>query len=328
MKRLNLFLALFILPFADSALAQTARYDVFFVSVGSQHYAARQSGAVRSFKSIHGVNRSAKRIANLLLRGGASFGVLVTSEQHSFVGLVDVDNALDRVIGAAKTSGAERPFLIFYFAGHGISEGIAWNLFGIPGNLQLASDELNSFCLEDLGDQALHVATIVERLTQSSFPYLIMIDTCYEGSAANFRSPVLSAEASRNLADLAAVLRFMNEFHQPEPVLFSTEPGTLVPTVSDPRNASGQLTVAPLARRATLLADKANRHGEAVSLAAFLDHFSSGSSDNETEPAVTRAEHDPTLWAGFILDHKTKHRGRLEEYKGTAQEVVLCCSEE
>jgi len=69
----------------------------------------------------------------------------------------------------------------------------------------------------------------------------------------------------RGLLAAFAPVRFLNEFHQPNPVVYSTAPGTVVLTAPDPLNPLGY-EIGPLARRALL----ATRDGAAKSLATFV----------------------------------------------------------
>ena len=61
---------------------------------------------------------------------------------------------------------------------------------------------------------------------------MVILDNCYKGKSLGFESQVLTATASKNLT--AVVLRHINEFHQPNPVLFSTSPGNVVKVAPDP----------------------------------------------------------------------------------------------
>ena len=113
-------------------LAAAEALDVFYVSVGNSHYRHSSMGDVRSFEPISGGNKSARKVAEYLDRIGASGGVLFRSEPDRFVTRQQVIEALQEVIAKAKTY--PNPLIFYYFIGHGVSEGIGWNHFSVPGD--------------------------------------------------------------------------------------------------------------------------------------------------------------------------------------------------
>jgi hypothetical protein len=70
--------------------------------------------------------------------------------------------------------------------------------------------------------QPPHAGLLVGDLDKLRTPYMAILDNCYKGKSLGFESQVLTATASKNLTAVKQVLRHINEFHQPNPVLFST----------------------------------------------------------------------------------------------------------
>ena len=299
------------------------RFSVFFVAVGSEDYVSVDADALRDFPRIRGVNRSAKRIANILQAGGAEYGILLTSTPGAFVGVTDVMTALNDVIERVERSKSRNPLIIVYLAGHGISEGIGWHQFSVPGNLVIEYKDLNFLDIEALSKRAISPGNVSDLLEEAGLAHLVIVDTCYEGTAVSFETPVLSETAIQNLSATAAILRFMNEFRQTDPILFSTEPGTLVSTVVDPRSTGGTKSIAPLARRLTLIADQAAGQ-RTLSLRAVVQKMSDPSLDRLTRPAVTHAVPD-AIWDRVLLGKISEVGGEIEFRVGTAIDSTLCC---
>lgn len=228
---------------------------------------------------------SAFRVSEALGARGAEYGIELVGGEGAYVRRQDVVDALERVIARARS--LPRPLIVYYFSGHGISEGIGWNLFSVPG------DFVGPFPVRDI-DQAseeylLSAAEVIDRLEASGVPFLVLFDHCYEGDEETFENDVLTSEATQSLRDVAGVVRFRNEFHTDYPVLFSTEPGTLVPEVPDPFENG---VVGPLARRLLLALD---RLGEGpVRLDSLVDLLTGRAPgpplDDLTKPALSFVE--------------------------------------
>lgn len=192
----------------------------------------------------------------------------------------------------------------------------------MPGDLTYTG-EPDKLSAESLAEQAVYAAALVDRLKKAGVHYLLILDTCYEGTPSRFDSPVLTAVASQNISDIAKALRFMNEFHQEEPVLFSTTPGSTVPVAPDPTDPKNN-SMGPLARRLVLLVDARVASKRQISVGDVVDWLGSPSADRDTRPAVTNAQ--PAKWWGTPLVTPGAKPGQLEERSGTATKPVLCCA--
>ena len=117
-----------------------------------------------------------------------------------------------------------------------------------------------------------------------------MLDNCYEGTPASLASAVFSESLRDNLTNIFSVLRFLNEFHEPDIMLYSTTPGTVVPMVPDPLDSGSNVGVGPLARRFLLVVDKVLRNSKVLTLGDFLQQMTNLALDTKTSPAVSYAE--------------------------------------
>jgi hypothetical protein len=297
-------------------------YQVYFVSVGSAWYVTPTGKGVHGFSRISGANKSAKIVSDELVSGGAEFGILLTSEEHDLVTVADIDGALKKVGDRILTDKPQRPLFVFYFAGHGLSEGIAWNHFSIPGDFAYRGDaqDLN---IEGLSNSTLHTSALVDELQTFHVPFLVLLDNCYDGKEKSFESPILSGTAIRSIADVGGILRRMNEFGDTYPVLFSTIPGSSVVTVDDPREPNSLLTIGPLARRFSLAVSSMLDRGTAVALDKFLGDMTSAELDSHTSPAITHSPIPQGAKAPFLVPHGARHP--IEEQQGTGHVMQICC---
>lgn len=287
------------------------------------YYASPHDPGETGFPDIPGANRSAYLVANRLLRAGATFGILLTSARGHFVGLTDIYSALARTEAElAKRPASAHPILVFYFAGHGISEGVAWSHFSVPGNLVFRQDG-SPLSLDGLATSALYASSLAQRFDELHIPYLILLDTCYYGRRVDFHSPVLSQMATQNLEGVAAGLRFLNQFHQTSPVVFASAPGSVVTTVPDP-TAPQSDAIAPIARRLVLAFDRNLAGGHRVTLADLVGALGSATLDTETKPAVSYAV-PAADWANEMGVSGT--RGVLKEVRGATRDRVVCCTD-
>jgi len=337
------------------------RFDVFFVVVGSGHYVVPKQDGVKGMQSIPGAVKSAKAVADLLERGGSTFGVTLFSDNSHFVSRADVSEALSRVYDEIAKTHPARPLIVFYFAGHGISEGMAWNHFSLPGDFAYRGDlsSIVSRQVSELESTTIHAGVWVALMTERKLPFLVLLDTCYEGQADEFVwKPMIPpddktdcssdisgfcaalgkrlgpgrefdkqmAETTKSLNKMAASLRSANRFENTNPVLFSAEPGSVVKTVSDPFNSDPRATaVAPLARRVMLILTPVLKRRQSISFEAFIQEMKSPALDGDTKPAVSYSR--MPAYAGLLLVNAASPRGRSESRVGTAVVPAICCSQ-
>lgn len=279
--RLTMVLTLIALQLAVQPARAAPRDRIYFVAVGVKdyvdeaHYADHQ-GAVQS------VDLVAERLAKL----GAKDGVRLASVDGKLVTRDDVFNAVAAVAQRARRD--PRSVLIVYFTGHGVGEGVAWTQLLITGDYVGVPDMTN---LDQEERRLLVASSLAEAIDKTGLPYLVLFDTCRTGREESFASPVLTPMATESLRQVASVLRHMNEFHEPNPILFSTKPGTSVKTVVDPLDAEAPFEVGPLARRFAIATnDVANGTRKSMSLAELVRAMTDPKLDPLTAPAISFAK--------------------------------------
>jgi hypothetical protein len=324
---MKIWLLLAVLPglYAVGANADVrgpARQEsVYFLAVGSSRYLPPEHPADHGFSNLDGARNGALMLADRLKRGGANYGISLTSPAGSPVALTDVNRAFDDVVSRIRRDNSANPILLVYIASHGISDGFAWNHFSVPGDFTYRGDP-SKLPADRLALYTIHAADLVDKLDRSHVHFVLLLDSCYDGKAAEFDSPVLTSIASQSIGSIANALRYLNEFHEENPVLFSTEPGTRVAVAPDPTDPENN--VGPLARRLILLIDKSEAEHRNVSVAKLVEWLLSATSDSATRPAVTHAE-AASWWKNDIV--RTGARiGIEEDRKGTARHARVCCS--
>lgn len=316
-------LAIIALCCAVTSSAQEARYQVYFVAVGSGWYATPSDANLHGFDHIHGANRSAQNVANGLSSGGALYGIELAADDQSFVTVADIEKAIRTVATRMSAEKPANPLFVFYIASHGLSEGIAWSHFSIPGDFVYRGDP-NHLDIDALSNSTLYAGSLVDELDKLKIPFLVMLDSCRDGEEKHFSPSVLSPEATRNLNDVGAALRVMNEFRDTYPVLFSAAPGQSAQTVDDPTNPGGPQAIGPLARRFSLATSAYLNSGLALSLATFLKQMTSTTLDKLTTPAVTHSQPPDGANALFLL--KASAPRPFTVVQGTGTQMHICCS--
>ncbi|PJG47218.1 hypothetical protein CAF53_02400 [Sphingobium sp. LB126] len=317
-----MLLALLLFGCARPAAAQPAS-PVYFLSVGSSRFLQPADPADHGFPELLGARNGANSLADLLAQGGAKFGITLTSPEGSIVGKKDIDAAVEAILAriAKDRRAGETPLLIVYIAAHGISDGFSWNQFSVPGDLTYRG-EPEKLSPVELAEQAIHAATLVDRLNKAKLHYLLVVDTCYEGTPSRLDSPVLTPMAQQNIGDIATALRFLNEFHQNDPVLFSIEPGKTVKVAPDPADPTHN-SMGPLARRLVLLINSAKANGRGVTLASMVAALTDPHGDPLTTPSITHAQR--AAWWDMPVIRAGAQPGEIEDREGTATVPQLCC---
>lgn len=304
------------------SFAQADHYQVYFVAVGSRWYASAPSNDAHGFGEIDGANTSATIVSNGLLSGGAVNGIELTADDGNFVTTGDIEKAIGRVAATIAAQKPTNPLFVFYIASHGMSEGIAWSHFSIPGDFGYRGDP-DKLDIDKLSNSTLYAGSLVDELEKLHIPFLVLLDSCYDGKEKHFEPTVLSAEATRNLNDVGAALRVMNEFRDTYPVLFSTTPGQSVATVTNPLAPDSQVNIGPLARRFSLATKQRLADGQHLSLSTFIRDMTSSQLDSVTKPAITHSKMPAGANATMLAAVTSTHSA--ESMIGTGTHMSICC---
>lgn len=217
----------------------------------------------------------------------AVYGISLLSTEEKLITRQEVYDAAKKVVTQARNDRKKKktnPVIMFYFCGHGLSEGLGWNLYLMPGDF-VANPETKD--ATQMAELTIHAGELYDELTKDhTFPVVALFDCCYEGSdkkldLQNFayqESLLKVAELANTVAD---VLRVMNQFKEKNAVVFSAAPGTLAETVPSPLNETEN--VGPLCRRTMLLA----KQPSPVSWKQWIDTLQSATLDSQTAPAIT-----------------------------------------
>ncbi|SHI85451.1 hypothetical protein SAMN02745146_1705 [Hymenobacter daecheongensis DSM 21074] len=257
---------------APCALRAQSTFTVYSLCVGSADYLqdfTRFERGFAGFASVPSAAVSARVMHRQLHAYNPGYGDTLISQPAQLISRQQVIASVAKLIRRVKAEKKPNPLLVFYFAGHGLSEGLGWNLFLVPGDFRykIGSDLLK------LSDQTLYAGDVYDAFAAADLPFLLLLDCCYEGKGQNINTNEYAYQQSLlQVAELAknsiAIVRKLNEFEEPNPVFFSTTPGKRIETVPLPGLA--QRKVGPLCCRSLLAFRKLRTTGRAFSLEAYL----------------------------------------------------------
>ena len=259
-----------------------AAFDLFYVSVGNSRY---QNASF----DIPDANLSAREVARALRGASAVDGVTLVSEKDAYVTPQDIDDAVNEVISRAHQ--ANQPLIIYYFIGHGRSEGSTIHHVSVTGNRQ----QMRS------GDALYATMRLRETLSSSKIPYILLMDNCFWRESLNFVVPagffgasVVPGDSVTGLSSAIGegLLGAINRID--DLPSGSTDDATVLPrieiyaaaeqetTQTLPHPMSSRYAIGPLARRLLLLLDDASKTRATVSIPRFVARMQDRSFDPES----------------------------------------------
>lgn len=294
------FLLLIFLCYSSINIAQV-KNEIYYFSVGSEHYERDQSKVENGFNGllqVRGVVESAKRIKSLFDTIGAKGGELLVSEDYTFITKEKLFNGLKEAIRNAKKLKLRNPLFVFYYCGHGFTNGELQAMFIPPGDL---TRNPKKFTYEEWLENTISPVEIREILEESGLRYMIILDCCYEGDlkeAETLNPKLVDLIGFEIMDDLMKesykIIIVMNQMSGPDPVLFSAISGKSVPIVKY-EFSDGIKKVGQLCRRMyKIFNEKLKDSG--VTLSDFMVMMQYDDLDTETSPAISYWEMDESAW--------------------------------
>ena len=272
---------------------QTPSFDIFYLAVGNSNYqktdpAGTDSSKISStdFVDVDGANKSARKMSSYLDRIGATYGITLISQEDKLVTRNDVFESLNNLLEKVKQTKAKNPLIVFYICGHGISEGIGWNHFSIPGNF---SRPERSITVAEMSEMTIYTGEVADQIEKAGYQFILMLDSCYEGKEEPLSNRLLSDQLVRNLTDIFKILRVMNEFRGPGTAIFATKPGTLAQMADDPFDRNSAYGLGRIARRTLLIFERALKLKKSLTISEFIRQISDHGFDNSTVSVITRS---------------------------------------
>ena len=286
------------ITFADS-------FDIFYLCVGSSYYEKdvnKYEEGFKGFPNAKGANRSARQMAELFDLIGAKDGINLVSTKKSFITKEKVFKGIDDIVQIVKKSKTKNPLIVFYFCGHGVSEGFGWNLFLMPGDF---THNIQANDIEDLSEDAIHALEVYDKLQATGLRYITLFDCCYEGDAeaVNVSSYIISNEGNNLIQSTLKIVRYMNEMHGDDPALFAIAPGNVALTVDNPLQTEYPEPVGPLCRRSLMIFYKRLNDPMGISLGDYVILMTNGDFDTQTRGAVSLWE-----WKASAMDELKKSK--------------------
>ncbi|MGB0175676.1 MAG: caspase family protein [Owenweeksia sp.] len=269
-------------------------FSVFYLAVGSSHYQQNLdslSEDCESFTDMPAANKSASLMAQLFEERSGGQGILLNSRRNHLLTKGEILENLNTIVNEAKTTNRKQPLLVFYFCGHGVSEGAGWNQYLVPGNFTEKPSNIvrrsRAVNLRAMQDKLIHLAEISDILKESGMPYMLLIDACHEGPVENFSSldMVLRDTSVTNARELEIMLSLQKDYGSNNPVVFATPPGTLTRVVQNPKTSERSL-VGPLCRKMLLIENELDSRQD-LSLGNITEMLEDPGLDPQTSEVIS-----------------------------------------
>jgi hypothetical protein len=282
----------------------------YYVSIGSSDYEQEVKDSLFiPFENLPEASYSAITMQGVLEKNFNAKGIQYNSTNQSKVNKKLIFSLLDRVTKMIKKDNHKNPFLIFYYCGHGISENLAWNQFLIPGDYQGDSTRTD---FDSMIKDLIFLGEINEYLISKKYKFLMLVDCCrkenHDTSFPEKRMQYFFTEQNvETLKTLVFALKYLNEFHQQNPVVFSIKPGDLAPVVPYPElqhieyKPNVVTPIGPLCRRSLILFDSYLGTKSTLTLDKFIKLLTSNELDKETPLPVCNFEDENNIMSKLIL---------------------------
>lgn len=287
---------LLIAALASSTLLGKSDFDIHILSVSSATY--QTDSANTGFDDIPGARRSARLVAEGFSKHTGATQKLLRPETGTPLTREAFFSALKNEIKVLKKRKSKQKLFVLYFCGHGVSEGIAWNQFLVPGNVDTT---VKSSGVVEISESMIYVGDISDLLKENDLPFMLLLDCCYEGTPQDFANMDywVGEEGKQNLLDIAKILKVMNQFKESNPVVFSTPPGTVAPIVQMPGQDDPLITVGPICRRAMLAFKNLSTKHDSFTLMDWVLLTADSEFDPETPRVLSNWEPGETAFSTF-----------------------------
>ena len=268
--------------------------DVYYFAVGSGHYSHDPTLLEADFAGLNNVPaavESTHRVKTLFDSNGAIGGEILISEEETFnfITRKKLFEGLKDALENAKAKNTPNLLFVFYYCGHGFTNGELEAMFIPPGDLHVDPSTLDS---ESWLNRMISPIEIREIIEDAEIPYMIIMDCCYEGEEKPLErmnpttATLMGLDAALELEDqVIEIVRSMNRMIGPDPVLFSTLSGNFVETVKFPFT-DGNKEVGPLCRRMHIVYQKLENL-ENFTLMDFMYMMQSDELDSITHKGVS-----------------------------------------
>lgn len=292
MKRIVLPVALVLINYV--IMAQHS-FKVYYLAIGSGHYEHDSKKFTEKdfipYDDLPEANYSVLVMSQVLQLYAGAKGITLQSSQKDMMTQKRVMAGIDSLAKMAVNDKAQNPLLLIYYCGHGISENLGWNQFMIPGNYTSVAGTKQ---ISALGEKLIFLGDITDKLDKYKKRYVVITDCCRKEEADNSipEAQLRYFFDKRNVETFKTVvagLKFLNEYHQVNPVIFSIAPGSVAPTVDLPANdivkaapVEQDLQIGPVCRRLLLLLNKSKQ----LSLGQLVNGLTDSNLDEQSPVSV------------------------------------------
>lgn len=274
-------IALLLVFFSNWSFSQE-KYSIHYISVGSGIYEPLGKEAPHRLSDVAAANQSAQMMSELFDSIGAKNGISLISNKKKAIHKTDIMDAVRKTIIASKKD--KNPFIIFYFCGHGFTNGLLEAHFMATGEFQ---HDHKNLTYEEWIELSLPPLDIRELLDESEIPYLMLIDTCDSGNKqtvetfTDYEVEFLGLDTENELIiSTYAILTEMNRMTGPNPVVFSAKAGSVASILSYKFADEKTRKVGPICRKAHIVLNE--KLDDTVSLTDFMVMMLDDNTDEAT----------------------------------------------
>jgi hypothetical protein len=283
--RIWLILIITALLCHTSLKAQEESFKLYYVAVGSDHYA--------SFDTVPGMGLSARVVSEYLERFGAVEGVTLRSKNKRYISKQMILEQIDRLQHKMNNDDGKEVVMIFYYAGHCLGEPLTGQQWLFPGNIQIDINYLKELIIDSdkfnkalLSPNELHNSLNNSLVTQT----MIIMDCCYSAGDNSYQrvSSYLTSILGTRQISFIDDLRNMNLSRDPwRTSIYATTPGKSAYSVKAPDFMAMRIAypIGPLARRLSLIFKELEASNSTMSYQAFVNAMKRPNLDTVTEAA-------------------------------------------
>jgi Caspase domain len=216
------------------------RFSVYYLVIGSAAY-EHDSKKFKErnfipFDDLPEAATSANIISGALQVFGDAKGLTLIGTTERVITKARITSGLETVIGMVRRDHPKNPLVIVYFCGHGISENLGWSQYLIPGNYTYVAGNKS---IDHLTAHLVSLGDLADRLDKTKQRFMVIVDCCRKEEKDNSLPEArlryfFSDQNVETFKITLQVVKYLNEFHQSNPVVFSIAPGLLAPTAPMP----------------------------------------------------------------------------------------------
>jgi hypothetical protein len=273
--KFSLFITILSFCALGSAKAKSP-YTFYYLTIGCENYERDESKFYDQdfipFDELPQASTSARTMETLLKQSLKAKGFNLSSTEQNLITKTRIFSSLAKLDAQIKNDKAAKPFIIFYYCGHGTSDNLAMSQILIPGDFTISEKEQKSNQKDRVNVLKQHIILlrdISDYFEKRKYSYMLLVDCCRQTMGKDVRKIFLTvaneqydkvlanedwinemkkagasdedfkglkANFDTSMKDMLKQFNTINEYHQSNAVVFATTPGKEAEPVHFPHN--------------------------------------------------------------------------------------------